>query len=275
MERVNIPEFEDKNELFDFLVKEKKSLIAQKRAITKEADGIRFAIVTKDGSVSKANEPFTPNGDEFKVKVVINTTNLLDSHDDVHIPGLWKKSLAENKMIMHVEAHKRDFEDIIADEKDLVAFTKKFTWDALGFPQYDGNTEALIFDSNITKERNAFMFKQYSKGWVRNHSVGMRYVQLVLCINDDNRGAEFEAWEKYFPIIANKEDAEERGFFWAVKEAKIIEGSAVTLPSNPATPTLDNNAKNEPDNTTQKTINEPSLDDTQREFYLEFNKHKS
>jgi len=101
------------------------------------------------------------------------------------------------------------------------------------------------------------MFLQYANGYVKNHSVGMRYVQLVFCVNDYNFGAEFEAWEKYFPMIANKEAAEEKGFFWAVKEAKVIEGSAVPLGSNWITPTLDNNAKQKPSEDTSKQNNEP------------------
>ncbi len=45
-------------------------------------------------------------------------------------------------------------------------------------------------------------------------------------------------------IEANKEEAENQGYFWAVKEAKVLEGSAVPIGSNTATPTLE--VKNEP-----------------------------
>jgi hypothetical protein len=94
------------------------------------------------------------------------------------------------------------------------------------------------------------MLKQYANGWVKNHSVGMRYVNLELAINSE---AEYdkeykERWDKYYPIVANKELADERGYMWIVSEAKIVEGSAVVMGSNSATPTLEN--KQEPlDNT--------------------------
>jgi hypothetical protein len=90
------------------------------------------------------------------------------------------------------------------------------------------------------------MFKQYKNGWVNNHSVGMRYVDFKICINSEERWAsEYkENWEEYFPMIANKDDAETAGYFWAVTEAVLVEGSAVLFGSNYVTPTLDNNMKN-------------------------------
>ena len=83
------------------------------------------------------------------------------------------------------------------------------------------------------------MLNQYKQGNVKNHSVGMQYVKLIMAVNDEDYGAEFEAWEKYYPLIANKAEADAHGYFWAVKEAKVIEGSAVPIGSNRATPTLD------------------------------------
>ena len=37
--------------------------------------------------------------EEIRVNVIINTTNIIDSHNDLHLPGLWKKSLQENKFL--------------------------------------------------------------------------------------------------------------------------------------------------------------------------------
>jgi hypothetical protein len=105
------------------------------------------------------------------------------------------------------------------------------------------------------------MFEQYAKGYVKEHSVGMRYVKLELAINSDNKWdvEEKEVWDKYYPEIANKEVADERGYFWAVTEAKIVEGSAVVKGSNYATPTISIEAvKDTP------IITEP-LKDTQKE----------
>ena len=233
------------------MVKNKEELINQKKAITKESDGLihgctGIAIV---GKATNTNE----NKDEIEVLAVINTTNVLDSHSDVHIPGIWDKSLNENKRIMHVQEHKMAFDKIIASGEDLKAYVAEYPFKQLGFDA-EGTTQALMFDSKIKESRNKYMFEQYQNGYVENHSVGMRYVKLVLAINDEEYGAEFEAWEKYYPqIFVGKEQAERQGYFWAVTEAKVIEGSAVPIGSNTITPTLE--VKNEPPNGTQN--NEP------------------
>ena len=65
-----------------------------------------------------------------------------------------------------------------------------------------------------------------------------------------------------------KEQAEEQGYFWAVTQAKLIEGSAVVLGSNPITPTL-SNKNDEPLKDTQQnkddsraiTINAKEIED--------------
>lgn len=267
MELFDESKFKTKSELIEFLVKNKESIMAQKKAELKHADCVSFApvIVREKDSANKENEPInTENLTELKVVIIINTTNLLDGHGDVHIPGLWKKSLKENKMLMHIQEHLMKFENIIADGDKLKAYTKNYSWSELGFT-FEGETEALVFESIIERKRNEFMFMQYANGYVKNHSVGMNYIQLVFCVNDDNYGAEFEAWEKYYPMIANKEDADEQSYFWVVKEAKVKEGSSVPLGSNWTTPTLENN-KTKPPEGTSKTIEPPEGTQINYEF---------
>lgn len=247
---LKLPPFTSTKQRNKWLVANKDSINAMKRQEIKEGAEVPFFEMTVDREKSaitvKGNTPIdVSNIDIIKVKAVINTTNFMDSHLDVHLPGLWDKSLRENKMLMHLQEHAMQFDHIIADGDDLTAYTEKVTWKKLGF-DFPGTTEALTFDSIVRKARNPYMFEQYGKGYVRNHSVGMMYVSMVMAINDEDHGAEFEAWEKYFPMIVNKDFAEEMGVFWAIKEAKVREGSAVPLGSNRTTPTLDNNMKGEP-----------------------------
>jgi len=98
--------------------------------------------------------------------------------------------------------------------------------------------EVLVYEAVISKERNEEMFKQYLNGWVLNHSVGMRYVKLLFCYNNDEPSytQEKENFDKYYDQILNKDDVGE--YFWAVLEAKNIEGSAVVKGSNFLTPVL-------------------------------------
>jgi hypothetical protein len=256
---MDIPIFNSRTELFNFLVKNKDILIAQKKAVMKQADPIIFqpSIIAIKDTANKEDMPETNMSNDVRVLCIINTTNIMDSCKDVHLPGIWVKSLQENKALMHIQEHCMKFDHILSDGKDLKAYTKVFTWGELGY-NLPGNTEALVFESLIKADRNAYMADQYKKGYVKNHSVGMQYVKMTMCINDENYGAEFEAWNKYYPEIANKDVADEYGYFWAVKEAKVIEGSAVPRGANFMTPTLSvEEQKTQPGAPTEKNIEPP------------------
>lgn len=235
-------EFQSKEELFKALIENKKELVSIKKSATKNADAVSFGYLDTSIKIDTNKEDVQSqmqNPESLNVKVVINTTNFLDSHGDVHVNGIWNKSVKDNVSFLHLQEHEREFDKVITDSAK--GYVQSMTWKKLGLP-YDGKTEALIFESTIDKKRNEFMLNQYANGWVKNHSVGMRYVQLELAINTEAEyDKEYKAlWDEFYPIIANKENADERGYFWVVKEAKIIEGSAVVMGSNSATPTLEN-----------------------------------
>lgn len=245
-ETIKLPQFKSEKKLFKFLKANKSTLIRQKKAILKWGDGYIYAGSPgyEKGDAQKAERLNVDGVNEIKVLAIINTTNWLDSHKDVHLPGIWDKSLKENKNGMHVQEHKsREFEKIISDGTDLKAFAKKYKWRELGY-NADGETQALVFESIVKRERNAYMFKQYANGYVKNHSVGMRYVRIKLCINSIDYPEEYAEWQKYYSEIINKEDADNTGYFWAVLEAKYIEGSAVPMGSNIITPTQEISMKN-------------------------------
>ena len=240
------------------IVKNKELIISQKKAEMKRADGIGYSINTDD-ITTKA---LATDSDKITVKAAINTTNILDSHGDVHIKGLWSKSLKENKNIMHLQEHQMQFDKIISSGQDLKATAKTMTFKELGY-NFDGETQVLQFDSTVKLERNPYMFKQYMDGNVTNHSVGMQYVKLYLAVNDDEYPEEKKVWDKYYSTIANKHDADERGYFWAVTEAKVIEGSAVPIGSNQITPTIE---VTEAGKQATSTEIEPTIEVTQKEF---------
>lgn len=253
--KTELPEFADKAKLVDYLVANKSKLIAQKKSATKEADAISYVIqlIDKEDAVIKAVNGVSPipaDAMQIKVRSIINTTKLFDSHGDVHFDQLWNKSLKEGSFYL-VKQHQFDFEGIISDK--VKAFTKQMDWHELGI-NFEGKTQALVFDSLIDKEENPFMFEKYRTGKVKQHSVGMQYVKMELAVNDDRYEKEFAVWEKYFDEIANKDDVLAAGYFWAITEAKIIEGSAVVKGSNWATPTMNiQQTKAEPVATTPKT----------------------
>lgn len=250
--------FGTQRELFDYLKSNKSILIMSKKNKMKKADAISFNLPVSIDSTNtnkSANEKEDNELKDFNVKVVINTTMIRDSHKDVHINGLWKKSLSENKNIYLLQEHKMCFESVIAE--NVNAYTELINWKELGY-NATGKTEALIFQCFVDAERNEYMAEQYAKERVKNHSVGMQYVKIELAMNSESRAdvQEKAVWDKYINLIANKEECIADGYFWAVTEAKVIEGSAVLRGSNFVTPTL------------QIDIIEPS-DDTQIDIETE------
>jgi hypothetical protein len=225
------------------IVKNKELIIAQKKGTIKFADPViqSLDLSHKRLATVKAEMDNEMEIGVLKAELVINTTNLIDSHMDCHIPNLWNKSIKEQKTIFLLQEHEMEFSKIIADSvnDNLKASAKDFSWSELGF-NFKGNTQALVFNTDIKEKRNEFMYKQYKNGYVLEHSVGMRYVKIYLCVNSENPeyAAEMDNWNKYYPMVANKKVADTKGYFWAVTEAQFVEGSAVVKGSNYATPVI-------------------------------------
>lgn len=250
-----------REEVLKHLKDNKKVLIEEKKAAVKFCDPVVYHVApTNDKGEAVKSIDIAPDVElsTILVKAVINTTNIIDSHMDCHMPSIWKKSLKEKKDFYLLQEHQMKFDKIITDK--VKAYTEKMTWKELG-QKFEGETEALIFDCEIDDDRNEFMFEQYMKGWVKNHSVGMRYINIILCINSTEKyyAEEKANWDKYYSQVANKETADEYGYFWAVTEAKVVEGSAVPIGSNTVTPTLSVSPKDiEADKTVTSTEEPPA-----------------
>ncbi len=249
--------FEDREEMLFELSKNVSSIIDTKKSVIKESDSYGVSVkvegATKDvlnalkeitiksyGQTEKAidymKEENLPN---LIVTVVSSTTNFFDSHRDVHLDNSFNKTVADNKNgFDHLQEHKNGFANVISEN----AKTKivKTTFKDLGF-DLEGKTQALTHVSIIDPIRNLFMYNQYANGWVKNHSVGMGYRgEIYYCANTEvEYMKEYkDNWDKYYSVIANKEDVDEIGYFWAVTQIKVYEFSAVPKGSNIITPTL-------------------------------------
>lgn len=142
-----------------------------------------------------------------------------------------KEILADKDLAIHKkksEIQKADFSNVLFDTANK-AFDSGIT-----------KLEVLVYEATISRKRNETMFNQYLNGYVLNHSVGMRYVKIFFCYNSEEPiyASDRENWDKYYPMILNKEEADKVNYFWAVTEAKNIEGSAVVKGSNFLTPVL-------------------------------------
>src|SRR5690606_20116215 len=96
--RISIPDFESKKDTFDYLVKNKKSLIAKTKMGIVKSDPFYYspAIIPRNGktsfSVKEDNDVQPADIDTLRVKVVANTANWIDSHMDMILEGAATKS---------------------------------------------------------------------------------------------------------------------------------------------------------------------------------------
>lgn len=242
-------EFATKQDLYVAIVKYAAKIIQLKKAnVYKSLDKGQLSF----------NLPLKTNGAEkvgFEIKEgfiypIINTTKFLDSHLDVHLDDLWKRSLQHNVgKIFYVSDHSLKPKDVIAWSDDVKAFTDTVPWKSLG-KDFAGNTQALVFEIEQAKIDNASALKVIAEKRPVQNSVRMRYIDIVLALNSDvKRDKEFkDNYEEILPLIANKDFAEEMGYFWGIKEAAIHkEGSMVLFGSNEVTPIL-----YEPEKSTQE-----------------------
>tara|TARA_S200002703_G_scaffold18690_3_gene15229 strand:+ start:551 stop:1387 length:837 start_codon:yes stop_codon:yes gene_type:complete len=215
------------------LIANKKELIRLKKAEMKKADNVScsgFAI--KSETISKNADTES----ELYRTIVGNTYNFMDSHDDVHIPGIFTKSIKENsRNVLHLHDHVHQLDAQVGKALDI--YEKEVSWSEVGL-ETEGKTTALLMDSRIEKKRNPNIFEDYKSGLINQHSVGMQYVKIELAVNDSEEKEEFAVWNRYKDQIINLDKAEEQGYFWAVTEAKLIEISCVIKASNELTPTL-------------------------------------
>ena len=223
------------------MIQRKAELIALKKAEIKTVKGGLSALVA-----SNVNKGVYENSDtKLKRTIIGNTYNWMDNHDDVHAKGVFTKTIKERaNQIFHLHDHEFKLTSKIGEP--IKIYEDEVKWSDLGIEK-DGTTQALFMDSEILKEYNERIFNEYKNGKINQHSVGMQYVKIDLAVNDEEEEEEYKVWTDNIDQLGNKEEAIKKGYFWLVREAKLIEISAVLMGSNSLTPTI-----NEPSNDTQK-----------------------
>ena len=237
--KLDTSKFTNKKEMFDYLVKNKAELSEFKKTSLKFSDCLG-ALPIESGIVKSLNTNHVDNLEAGIIKrtIVANTYNWMDSHDDVHVDGIFAMSIKERgNKIWHLHDHEYKLTAKVGIPVSI--YEKSVLWTDMGVNKA-GSTMALFMDSDIKKSLNDSMFDAYRNGEIDQHSVGMIYVKMDLAVNDPDYKEEFATWNKYINSIGNKERAIEKGYFWAQKEAKLKEISAVLEGSNELTPTLSN-----------------------------------
>lgn len=227
--------FTTKTEMFRELVARKSEMIDLKKSAIKYTDGTAGTLAVAQKAAGQARA--LQIGDT--ISNVINTTLWLDSHNDLHVNGIWNQTVKQQQgKVYHVINHDLSVGTVIGYPADVTLEVRKMTWRNLGYDM-DGMTEALVYHTRITDKTNTDAFKAYRDMAPLQHSVRMEYVNIMLAIDDEDMEEEYKVYQTYLPQIVNRKVAEERGYFWVVTEAKISkEGSTVLFGSNEITPYL-------------------------------------
>lgn len=245
--------FTDKMDQTKFIQENLEELIAIKKAEYKTKSE---PLITKE----LFEKEFTPQieditGDFIEVKTVINTTNVIDSHLDLHMPEIWNKTVKDNPFSHHLKQHENKFESVIS--KKARSFNETMNFKDLGL-NIDFSTVANMNQFTMQRSKMPFMFDAYVNGDVEQHSVGMMYVNLDIAYYDEDSEKQMDFFNEMKAKAINPEVADEYGYFWVVYEAKKREGSAVVFGSNSITPTL--YVKNYEPGSSSTRKNEPSND---------------
>lgn len=235
-------EFATKEEMFLALKANKDKIIGLKKAAIKDSENSAF-FFRASKEATKGLESTKGLGIGDTLYPVINTTYLLDSHGDLHVDGIWDNSLKDQAgKLYYAVDHQLKFGMIVSYPHEVDAFAQTMNWTDLG-KDWPGTTQALIYKIQVTDKSNTDFVKAVADGVPLENSVRMQYVDMELCVDSDAKELALEKanFYKHLPLIANKEHAMSEGYFWAIKQAKIIkEGSAVFAGSNFVTPILPN-----------------------------------
>jgi len=241
-------DFSSKEEMYKALKDNKSKIISLKTSTIKNSEGISFKTIN-DVQKIKDNSGDEQKGDPGKIDgvesgyiyPVINSTNIMDSHKDVHFDGIWDKSISEQKgKIFYAINHKLEIGSIIAYPKDVEAFTRTLKFRDLG-KDVDGETQALIYKVKMQDYANEDARKTIEAKLPAQNSVRMQYVKIEMGIDSDNPDYKEEKafYDKHIASIVNREEVSKDGYFFGVAEAKIYkEGSLVLFGSNSVTPVL-------------------------------------
>lgn len=227
-------EFNTKEELFKALIANEKDLINIKtKDIYKSCD--KGQTLNYNVSLLKSNDSVKTELDDNFYYIAVNTTNILDSHNDLHVKGIWNKTAKDQQGKNYlVSDHDLKLKSVIAKPKDIEIVVMDILFKSIG-KEYDGTTQALVY--KIAKDKINAEYKEYLDDNIQS-SVRMQYVKIELALNSDEKeDVKYkDTFDAYINEIANKQDFEDINYFWVVKEAKNVnESSLVLFGSNSAT----------------------------------------
>ena len=257
--------FNSKEDLFKHIRENKEILIDAKKSVIQKSVDKGSAVVSKCLDLLK----FTDQLKGIKIDdnfyyIAVNSTMILDSHDDLHDNGLWKKSVQETQGKNYLVCdHELEVLQTITRKEHIEIFTAKIPFSLIGQP-YQGDTEVLVYKIPKDKIKIEAVKEWLDSGDSIEASVRMRYVTILLALdsNDPEDATEKANYDAYINRIANKNDFEYIPYFYIIKEAQNVrESSLVVAGSNHATGLINNN----------KSQAEKSLEEIEAEQSLQIN----
>lgn len=256
MSKIIVPKNLKGKELTKFLISNKEALIDQKKSFIKKTDdglsAFNFLVPDQEdnGKIAKvkslsdvATKAATKApSSTLEVEVVCNACWWCDSDMDVLLPDSSKKTIAARKgLIPHLHDHIHMLDAQLGDVQDV--WLEDVPLKELGLDM-SGKTQCILMKTLLIRDYNQKIFDQYAAGKVNQHSIGLRYVQIELAINDEESEKEFDFWNKFYPSIINKDFVDEAGYFFPVREIMLLENSGVLFGSNQLTPTRNSKSIN-------------------------------
>lgn len=263
-------EFKDKEEAFKYLMANKSLIIESKKSEIYKSHDKGLSVISNQSAIAKIAESVKSfKMDDDYYYFVVNSSNILDSHTDMHVKGNWEKTVKEQQgKVYLVFDHQLKRSEIIAMKKDVEMFTAEIPFKLLG-KNYEGDTYCLIYKVKKTSIINAEAKDWLEKGYEFEASVRMQYMDIDVAINSENPDMAKEKlnFETYFSQIANKEDFEVIDYFWIIKQAKnVMESSLVMFGSNGVTGRINENL--EPEKSTLEYIEPTVVTQSVEDYYL-------
>jgi hypothetical protein len=260
--RVDIPEFKTKSELHTYLRSNVDKLIKQKKSLPIKSDIFEWGCLPVDVKQTIKEDGIEMSPDEIEVNNIANLSGWCDSYMDVCIKDCWNKTIKDKSIVYHLKNHDYSTDDIVG--KDAELYTKNFQLSYFGIQSDIEKAQALMMRSIVPKEYDKKTYYLYRDNQIKQHSIGYWIYQMKLCIDSElEEDSQYKAnWDKYYPMVINKDKVDKFGYFWALTEIRILENSCVLFGANEHTGNYSTSENNKAAAEAPKT--EPSVKDTRK-----------
>lgn len=243
--RILLPEDLKGKDLYEYLVANKAQLISKKKSLPIKSDNLTSTVnmissLTKVIGERKADgtaDAIEVDTGKLRVDVVANAAWWCDSYMDVPTDTCYDESIQVKGIALphindHIYSSTSHVGDVVAVYKKMVKLKE------LGLRK-NGETSCVCWTTDVRKDYNEKVYMFYKNGKINQHSIGLQYLSIELAINDPEYEKEVDFWNKYIDRIINKDMVIEKGYFWLISKARLIENSCVLFGACELTPTLE------------------------------------